>query len=179
MFAYPVRSAGRGGRRHGCFVLAAIAFVFAGRSAEAREEVPFDLAAEPGTIVVRTAQRRLYLVVDKGSAIRYRIAVGMPGKQWFGDAVVDGKHLKPAWIPPKEIKKDNPKLPDLIPGGAPDNPMGAAALTLSGGKYAIHGTNSPKSIGKFASYGCIRMRNEDVSDLYERVEVGARVIVSK
>ena len=180
MFAYQVKSGKWGGAAwRACLTAAAVGFVLRGHAAEALEFVPFDPASEPGTIIVRTAQRQLYLVLDKGSAIRYRVAVGRPGKQWFGDAVVDGKHLKPAWIPPNEMRKDNPKLPALIPGGAPDNPMGAAALTLSGGKYAIHGTNRPKSIGRFASYGCIRMRNEDVSDLYERVEIGARVVVSK
>jgi lipoprotein-anchoring transpeptidase ErfK/SrfK len=93
--------------------------------------------------------------------------------------MVDGKHLRPAWVPPEDVKKDNPNLPEIIQGGAPNNPMGAAALTLSGGKYAIHGTNRPESIGTFASYGCIRMHNDDVADLYERVSVGARVVVSK
>jgi lipoprotein-anchoring transpeptidase ErfK/SrfK len=147
--------------------------------AVARETVPFKGVVEPGTIVVRTSERHLYLVVGNGEAIRYPVAVGKAGKQWFGSEMIDGKHLKPAWVPPEDVKKDNPNLPEIIPGGAPNNPMGAAALTLSGGKYAIHGTNRPESIGTSASYGCIRMYNDDVADLYERVAVGARVVVSK
>jgi lipoprotein-anchoring transpeptidase ErfK/SrfK len=78
--------------------------------------------------------------------------------------------MRPAWSPPEEVRLDNPNLPDVIPGGAPNNPMGLAALTVSGGEYAIHGTNRPESIGKFASYGCIRMHNEDIADLFERVD---------
>ena len=148
-------------------------------AAEARETVPFNTGVEPGTIIVRTSQRRLYFVVEKGTAVSYRVAVGRSGKQWFGRAVIDGKHLKPAWVPPAEVRKDNPKLPEVIPGGAPSNPMGAAALTLSGDKYAIHGTNRPDSIGTAASYGCIRMRNEDVTDLFERVSVGTTVVVER
>ena len=148
-------------------------------AAEARETVPFNPGVEPGTIVVRTSQRRLYLVTEKGAALSYRVAVGRSGKQWFGTAVIDGKHLKPAWAPPADVKKDNPKLPDVIPGGAPGNPMGAAALTLSGDKYAIHGTNRPDSIGTAASYGCIRMLNDDVTDLFGRVTVGTAVVVER
>jgi lipoprotein-anchoring transpeptidase ErfK/SrfK len=159
-------------------VLAATLLVCAG-AASARETVSFDAAVEPGTIVVRTGQRKLYVVTSPGEALAYRVAVGRAGKQWFGRAVVDGKHRNPAWIPPAEVKKDNPKLPDVIPGGSPQNPMGAAALTLSGDKYAIHGTNQPKSIGRAASYGCIRMLNDDVSELFERVRVGTIVVVER
>ena len=159
--------------------LAATLLASAAGSAGARETVPFKAGVEPGTIIVRTSQRRLYFVVEKGTAVAYRVAVGKSGKQWFGRVVVDGKHLKPAWVPPAEVRKDNPKLPEVIPGGAPSNPMGAAALTLSGDKYAIHGTNRPDSIGTAASYGCIRMRNEDVADLYERVSVGTTVVVER
>jgi lipoprotein-anchoring transpeptidase ErfK/SrfK len=103
-----------------------------------------------------------------GAAICYTVAVGRPGKQWQGKARVSGKYVRPAWTPPAEVKADNPALPDVIPGGAPNNPMGVAAMTLSGGEYAIHGTNKPESIGKFASYGCIRMHNEDITDLFAR-----------
>jgi lipoprotein-anchoring transpeptidase ErfK/SrfK len=159
-------------------VLAALLACAAG-TASARETVSFDAAVEPGTILIRTRERRLYYVVGDGSAIRYRVAVGRAGRQWRGQAVVDGKHRKPAWVPPPEIKKDNPKLPDLIPGGDPGNPMGAAAITLSGDKYAIHGTNDPKSIGTAASYGCIRMLNEDVTDLFDRVAIGTVVMVER
>jgi lipoprotein-anchoring transpeptidase ErfK/SrfK len=85
--------------------------------------------------------------------------------------------VAPAWSPPKEVKRDKPSLPDVIAGGSPKNPMGAAAMTLAGGEYAIHGTNVPRSIGGFVSYGCIRMYNEDVLDLYSRVSVGTTVTV--
>ena len=132
---------------------------------------------QPGTVVVRTAERRLYYVLGGGTAIRYPVAVGRPGKQWSGAASIEGKHVEPDWSPPPEIRRDQPRLPRVIPGGSPRNPMGARALTLRGGEYAIHGTNAPGSIGTFASYGCIRMLNEDVVDLFERVQVGTAVIV--
>src|SRR5215204_6667505 len=128
--------------------------------ANAREVIPFEGGVQPGTIVVKTAERKLYLVRGNGSAIRYPVAVGRPGKQWQGEARVNGKHVQPAWTPPAEVKADNPKLPEVIPGGAPNNPMGVAAMTLSGGEYAIHGTNRPDSIGTFGPNGCIRMLNE-------------------
>ena len=128
---------------------------------------------------MRTTERRLYLVLGNGAALRYPVAVGRPGKQWFGTAVIDGKHVRPAWAPPREVKRDNPRLPNFIPGGAPNNPMGVAALTLSGGEYAIHGTNRPGSIGTYASYGCIRMFNHDIADLFDRVSVGTPVVVTR
>lgn len=132
----------------------------------------------PGTIVIRTKERRLYLVLDDGKAISFPVGVGRTGKQWQGRAEVDGAYVEPGWSPTPEIKRDNPDLPDLIPGGAPNNPMGARALTLSGGEYAIHGTNRPESIGTYASYGCVRMFNEDIIDLFERVKVGTEVVVT-
>jgi lipoprotein-anchoring transpeptidase ErfK/SrfK len=148
-------------------------------AAEARDIVPFRAAIEPGTILVRTQERRLYYVQGDGTAVRYPVAVGRRGKQWFGEARIDGKYVKPGWAPPADVKRDNPRLPDVIPGGAPNNPMGVRALTLDGGEYAIHGTNRPDSIGTFASYGCIRMHNRDIVDLYERVDVGTRVVVTR
>ncbi|MEH3146937.1 MAG: L,D-transpeptidase [Methylobacterium frigidaeris] len=147
--------------------------------AQAREVVSFGLDAAPGTIVVRTGERRLYFVNGDGTAIRYPVAVGKSGKQWTGYARIDGKYVQPAWSPPAEVKRDNPRLPDVIAGGSPRNPMGAAALTLDRGEYAIHGTNRPGSIGTFASYGCIRMYNQDVVDLFGRVEVGTQVVVTQ
>jgi len=145
--------------------------------AVAREVVPFQAGVSPGTIVIKTAERRLYYVRGDGTALRYRVAVGKPGKQWFGEAQIDGKYVRPAWSPPAEVKRDNPRLPDVIPGGAPNNPMGARALTLNLDEYAIHGTNRPGSIGTYASYGCIRMLNEDIVHLYDQVNVGTRVVV--
>jgi lipoprotein-anchoring transpeptidase ErfK/SrfK len=133
----------------------------------------------PGTIVVKTSQRRLYLIQADGRMISYPVGVGRAGMQWSGTTFIDGKHRYPAWSPPLTIRRDNPRLPDVIPGGAPNNPMGVAALTLSGGEYAIHGTNRPGSIGGFVSYGCIRMHNSDIADLFERVSVGTPVVVSR
>ena len=147
--------------------------------ANAREVVRYNAEVQPGTIVVKTAERKLYLVLGSGEAIRYTVAVGRPGKQWQGKAQVNGKYMRPAWTPPAEVKADNPALPDVIPGGAPNNPMGVTAMTLSGGEYAIHGTNKPESIGKFASYGCIRMLNQDITDLFARVSVGTQVVVMR
>ena len=104
-----------------------------------------------------------------GRAIRYPVGVGKAGKQWAGTSRIDGKYVQPAWSPPADVKRDNPRLPDVIAGGSPHNPMGVAAMTLAGGEYAIHGTNMPGSVGDFVSYGCIRMYNADVTDLFGRV----------
>jgi lipoprotein-anchoring transpeptidase ErfK/SrfK len=134
---------------------------------------------EPGSIVVRTNQRRLYLVVSEGKALSYPVGVGRAGKQWSGVSQIASKHLRPAWSPPAEVRRDKPSLPDVIPAGSPRNPMGAAALVLATDQYAIHGTNAPGSVGGFVSYGCIRMYNKDILDLYERVSVGTRVVVTR
>ncbi len=144
----------------------------------AREVVHFDGAA-PGTIIVKTNERRLYYVVGAGQAIRYPVGVGKAGKQWAGQAYIDGKYRNPAWSPPAAVRRDKPSLPEVIPGGSPHNPMGVAAMTLSGGEYAIHGTNMPNSIGHYVSYGCIRMYNQDITDLFERVSVGTPVVVTR
>jgi lipoprotein-anchoring transpeptidase ErfK/SrfK len=156
---------------------AIVGIAVAAPAVSAREVVPFQASVSPGTIVIKTGERRLYYVRGDGTALRYRVAVGKPGKQWFGEAQIDGKYVRPAWSPPAEVKRDNPRLPDVIPGGAPNNPMGARALTLNLDEYAIHGTNRPSSIGTYASYGCIRMLNEDIVDLYDQVDVGTRVVV--
>ena len=131
-----------------------------------------------GTIVVKTSQRNLYYVIADGRAIRYPVGVGRAGMKWSGTASIDGKYIKPAWSPPDMIRRENPRIPDVIASGSPGNPMGAAALTLSGGgQYAIHGTNNPQSVGRFVSHGCIRMYNSDVLDLYDRVSFGTPVVV--
>ncbi len=132
-----------------------------------------------GTIVIKTQERRLYYVVGNGTAVRYPVGVGRPNKQWAGRSAISGKYIKPAWSPPDEIKRDNPNIPEVIPSGAPNNPMGAAAMTIAGGEYAIHGTNRPGSVGGFVSYGCFRMHNADILDLYDRVAVGTPVIVER
>ena len=145
-------------------------------TAAAAEVVRFK-GFSPGTIVIKTNERRLYYVQDDGTALRYPVGVGRAGQTWKGTAIITGKYIKPGWRPPEVIKRAQPNLPDLIPGGSPENPMGAAALTLSEGEYAIHGTNRPSSIGGFVSYGCIRMYNQDILDLYDRVSFGTQVVV--
>jgi lipoprotein-anchoring transpeptidase ErfK/SrfK len=134
----------------------------------------------PGTIVIRTGERRLYYYVGTGEAIRYPVGVGRAGMQWAGTAYIDGKYIRPAWSAPASIRSDYRKLPSVVPSGSSHNPMGAAAMTLSGGgEYAIHGTNAPGTIGGFVSHGCIRMYNEDIMDLYSRVNIGTRVVVTR
>jgi lipoprotein-anchoring transpeptidase ErfK/SrfK len=164
------------------FVAAAAAavavFGLAPHAAQARGEiVPVNEAYKPGTIIVRTGERRLYLIVAAGEAIRYPVGVGKAGKQWAGSSYIDAKYISPAWEAPPDIRQERPSLPLVIPGGSPQNPMGVAAMTLAGTDYAIHGTNQPNLIGRFVSHGCIRMFNEDVTDLFGRVGVGTRVVV--
>jgi lipoprotein-anchoring transpeptidase ErfK/SrfK len=144
----------------------------------ARRTVPYAGNEPPGSIVIRTKERRLYLVQEDGSALSYPVGVGRAGMKWQGRAEIDGAYVEPGWSPTPAIRRDSPDLPDVIPGGAPNNPMGARALTLTGGEYAIHGTNRPESVGTDASYGCIRMFNEDIVDLFGRVKVGTEVIVT-
>jgi lipoprotein-anchoring transpeptidase ErfK/SrfK len=163
------------------FVACVGAGIAAPERAEAREVVRLNFHAEPGTIVIRNSERRLYLVKENGVAIRYRVAVGRSSEQWEGRTVVNGRHVRPAWSPPAVVRRANPNLPDVIPGGAPNNPMGEGALTLAGGEYAIHGTTESmrRSVGTAASFGCFRMLNEDVVDLMNRVGVGTTVIVKR
>jgi lipoprotein-anchoring transpeptidase ErfK/SrfK len=151
---------------------------FAPNSANAAKGTAF-ANESPGTIIVRTSQRRLYLVVSDGRMVSYPVGVGRAGKQWSGTSYISSKHIRPAWSPPAEVRHDRPGLPDVIPSGSPRNPMGAAALVLAHDQYAIHGTNAPGSIGGFVSYGCIRMYNKDILDLYRRVSVGTRVVVTQ
>ncbi|WP_417690066.1 L,D-transpeptidase [Roseibium sp.] len=143
----------------------------------AAELVGFDgRGYRPGTIVIKNSERRLYLILGQGKAIRYKVAVGKNGKSWTGSAFITAKYVAPDWSPSAEVRRDHPNLPRLIKGGAPNNPMGAAAMTLSNGNYAIHGTNRPGSIGRAVSYGCIRMSNRDVRDLFQRVGVYTPVV---
>ena len=161
--------------------LSSILTISASQPAAARDVVAFrDSSYSAGTIVIRTGERRLYYVVGDGHAVRYPVGVGKAGKAWSGRVQIEGKYIRPAWSPPADVKRDKPRLPDLIPGGSPRNPMGAAAMTLSGGgQYAIHGTNVPGTVGGFVSYGCFRMYNQDVLDLYSRVSVGTPVVVTR
>lgn len=158
---------------------AAFLILAATRPSAAGELVAFPDHGAAGTIVVMTSERKLYFTLGDGRALRYPVGVGRAGRQWAGSAFIDGKYVRPNWAPPAAIKRDRPGVPDMIPGGSPANPMGAAAMTLSGGSYAIHGTNSPKSIGGFVSYGCIRMFNADILDLYARVGIGTPVVVMR
>jgi lipoprotein-anchoring transpeptidase ErfK/SrfK len=160
-------------------VLALVALAAPVPLVAAPQSVAFADRYLPGTIVIRTSERRLYLVLPGERALRYPVGVGKAGKQWQGQAQIVAKFLKPAWMPPAEVKHDVPGIPDYIAGGVPSNPMGAAAMVLTGGEYAIHGTNRPGSIGGFVSYGCIRMYNEDILGLYRLVSVGTPVVVTR
>ena len=141
-----------------------------------KQSVAYDGREAPGTIVVDTPSKFLYLVQGNGQALRYGIGVGRPGFAWAGVKTVSAKKEWPGWTPPDEMLKRRPDLPRHMEGG-PANPLGARALYLGSSLYRIHGTNEPDTIGRNVSSGCIRMMNEDVMDLYERVRVGTRVIV--
>ena len=143
------------------------------------QHVNFRSAYDAGTIVISMSQRKLYYILSNGTAIQYPVAVAKPGKEWLGSARIQGKYFNPDWTPPAVVKHDHPGLPNLIRGGSARNPMGVAAMTLDRDQIAIHGTSSSMrgSIGTRASYGCIRMLNEDVTDLYGRVSVGTPVVM--
>lgn len=141
-----------------------------------RQEVAYNGRHAPGTIVVDTPNRHLYLVLSDGRAMRYGIGVGRPGFEWAGMKSVTRKAEWPDWRPPAEMLKRRPDLPTFMKGG-PENPLGARALYLGSSLYRIHGTNEPWTIGQNVSSGCIRMMNDDVVDLYGRVRVGTKVIV--
>ncbi|MCC0054898.1 MAG: L,D-transpeptidase [Rhodobiaceae bacterium] len=142
----------------------------------AKQTVAYQGAEKPGTIVIDTNERFLYLVEEDGKALRYGVGVGRPGFEWAGTHKVTRKAEWPDWRPPEEMRQRQPGLPEMMPGG-PRNPLGARALYLGSTLYRIHGSNEPWTIGHAVSSGCIRMRNEDVMDLYERVPVGATVKV--
>jgi hypothetical protein len=139
------------------------------------EKVPYTGEAKPGTIIVQTGERSLFLVTGKDQALKYSVGVGRSGQQWFGTTRIVSKHIKPAWKPPASLR--GKRSPDFyIESGSPRNPMGAAALVLADNELAIHGTNNPGSIGGLVSAGCIRMHNKDIMDLFGRVTVGTRVV---
>ena len=141
-----------------------------------KQVVEYDGKYAPGTLVIDTPNKFLYLVQGGGKALRYGIGVGKPGFTWSGVKTVSAKKEWPAWTPPPEMLKRRPDLPRHMEGG-PENPLGARAMYLGTSLYRIHGSNEPWTIGTNVSSGCIRMRNEDVIDLYGRVNVGTRVIV--
>jgi lipoprotein-anchoring transpeptidase ErfK/SrfK len=143
-----------------------------------REVVSFNGRYAPGTIVVSTSERRLYFVLGNGQALRYGVGVGRPGFTWGGSHSITMKREWPDWRPPASMLKRRPDLPRYMKGG-PDNPLGARAMYIGSTIYRIHGSNEPETIGEAVSSGCIRMTNEDVTDLYNRAKVGARVIVQR
>jgi lipoprotein-anchoring transpeptidase ErfK/SrfK len=152
------------------------AFSLWGIQAIAKTTVSFPGNYAPGTIVISTAERRLYLVQEGGTAIRYGIGVGRIGFTWKGVRKVTDKKEWPSWTPPPQMLKRQPGLPRYMPGGE-GNPLGARALYLGGTLYRIHGTNDAETIGQAMSSGCFRLTNADVIDLYDRVRIGATVIV--
>jgi lipoprotein-anchoring transpeptidase ErfK/SrfK len=141
-----------------------------------RQRVSFDTRYKPGTIVIKTQERRLYLVTGQGEALRYGVGVGRAGFTWRGTHRVTAKREWPDWTPPPQMLRREPRLPRFMPGGE-DNPLGARALYLGSTLYRIHGSNEADTIGTAISSGCFRLTNEDVIDLYDRVKVGATVIV--
>jgi len=142
-----------------------------------RKTVSYESKYSPGTIVINTAERRLYLIQEKGSALRYGIGVGRAGFQWKGTHKVTAKKEFPDWTPPPEMIARQRDVPRHMKGGDPDNPLGTRAMYLGSTLYRIHGSNDPDTVGEASSSGCFRMRNEDVADLYKRVSVGTTVVV--
>jgi lipoprotein-anchoring transpeptidase ErfK/SrfK len=141
-----------------------------------REVVAYETKFKPGTIIVETSERRLYLVLADGKAMKYGIGVGRDGFRWTGQHRITRTAEWPGWTPPAQMRKRVPDLPAYMPGG-PNNPLGARALYIGSTLYRIHGTSEPWTIGQAVSSGCIRLTNEDVIDLYDRVKVGALVVV--
>ena len=143
-----------------------------------RETVPYDGPYAPGTIIINTSERRLYLILPGHQALRYGVGVGRPGFTWAGVTRIANKREWPDWTPPAQMLRRRPDLPRHMEGGL-DNPLGARAMYLAGTLYRIHGSNEPDTIGQAVSSGCIRMTNDDVIDLYGRARVGARVVVTR
>jgi lipoprotein-anchoring transpeptidase ErfK/SrfK len=140
------------------------------------EIVDFDGEHAMGTIIIRTGEKRLYYVLGDGQAVRYPVAVGQPKFQWAGELWVSSKQHNPIWRPTARMRRENPGLPQSV-GPGPSNPLGPRAIYLGWGEYRIHGTNAPHTIGSAASSGCFRMHNADAIDLFDRVHIGAPVIV--
>jgi lipoprotein-anchoring transpeptidase ErfK/SrfK len=141
-----------------------------------RQVVNYNTIEPPGTIIIDTPHTYLYLVLGNGQAMRYGVGVGREGFTWAGSERVSRMKEWPDWFPPKEMIARQPYLPRFMAGGE-TNPLGARALYLGSTEYRIHGTNQPSTIGTFVSSGCVRLTNEDISDLFTRVNVGTRVVV--
>jgi lipoprotein-anchoring transpeptidase ErfK/SrfK len=143
-----------------------------------REVVAYQGKYKPGTVIVETAERRLYFVLGDGKAVKYGVGVGRDGFRWSGQHRISRKAEWPGWTPPPQMRKRVPDLPAFMPGG-PENPLGARAMYIGSTLYRLHGTSEPWTIGQAVSSGCIRLANEDVIDLYDRVQVGALVVVNQ
>lgn len=143
-----------------------------------REVISYDSKFAPGTVVISTEQRRMYFILPDHQAVRYGVGVGRPGFEWSGQKKVVAKKEWPDWTPPSQMLKRRPDLPRHMAGGI-ENPLGARAMYLGSSLYRIHGSNEPDTIGQAVSSGCIRMTNEDVTDLYERVKIGTTVVVQR
>ena len=142
-----------------------------------KREVKFKTKYRKGTVIIKTGERKLYLVLGDGKALQYGVGVGRRGYEWSGSSRISRKAEWPGWRPPAAMRKREPHLPEFMPGG-PNNPLGARALYLGASLYRIHGTNAAHTIGRAMSSGCIRMMNQDVIDLYKRVKVGTKVVVT-
>ena len=147
-------------------------------SAIPRQIVAYQGEYTPGTIVISTEEKRLYYVLPDHQAMKYGVGVGRPGFEWSGTKTITAKREWPDWTPPPEMIKRRPDLPRHMAGGI-ENPLGARAMYLGGTMYRIHGSNEPDSIGQAVSSGCIRMTNDDVADLYDRVKIGTRAVVQR
>jgi lipoprotein-anchoring transpeptidase ErfK/SrfK len=143
-----------------------------------RANVNYPSQLPPGSLVINTAERRLYYILGNGQAIRYGIGVGRPGFTWSGIKTVSAKKEWPEWTPPAQMLQRRPDLPRHMVGG-PNNPLGARAMYLGSTLYRIHGSNEPETIGQAVSSGCFRLTNEDVIDLYDRVRIGATVVIQQ
>ncbi len=143
-----------------------------------KQLVVFTPQAQPGTIVVSFADRKLYLVLPNQRAISYPIGAPMGEARWEGVTFISEKRVNPTWTPTPDMRRENPTLPAYVPGGHPLNPLGPRAMYLGKTNYRIHGTDAPWTVGQEVSHGCIRMYNADVIDLYDRVGVGTRVVVT-
>jgi lipoprotein-anchoring transpeptidase ErfK/SrfK len=150
--------------------------LFGGSSPIARTVVAYPSRLKPGSIVINTPERRLYYVLGNGEAIRYGVGVGRAGFTWGGVKRISAKKEWPEWVPPSQMLRRRPDLPRYMRGGV-ENPLGARAMYLGSTLYRIHGSNEPETIGQAVSSGCFRLTNEDVIDLYDRVRVGATVII--
>jgi lipoprotein-anchoring transpeptidase ErfK/SrfK len=151
---------------------------YGGKSPVKREVIDYEGPYKANTIIIDTTERRLYYVMEDGKAIKYGVGVGREGFQWAGTNRISRKAEWPGWTPPPAMRKRQPDLPTYMEGGI-NNPLGARALYIGSTIYRIHGSNEPWTIGQAVSSGCIRMTNDDVTHLYERVKVGTKVIVTR